>query len=645
MKIKLFIAASLVSLGFFGSAQLVYVGNAATVTVLGQTLMYDGGGFHTVTGATVNNSGNIMVNAVASDIFKTDGTFNLTLSDINNYGQLYISGIPQNNITGKVNKAYRSDSNASADGTASQQIGLPFYHFPVDDLNTAVGGYLNTTVSTLNSAGRWNPSSFFKWNSGKARFDQIVGSGATAYVGGPLDYYIIPRRNSAGTIMWDAAGTTKIFSGQPTSDNNTSGETNYSIVLSGAYAGSFGTNGNASNYFQEKYYSYIDDPFSSKSPNWDADYGKNLYQVANPFLTNIDLKYIGRDESVAISDDNYITNLYGVAYYTGGLTWDKTTGTNYVSKTLTKVNSANLQAGDLDLIIKPMGEFMIKLSSASSATLNFNKTRRFAQTSRLDSSTSSGPTAKTEDDDDIPADKIVKQIAVVMYDPDDLEIGRTYYAISPTAVTGHQSGFTTIQAYNNGDIIFTKEELPNGGEDANFNDLLYINEANETDFKKKKIPLYIDYQAGAYYLKFEVYEKGQRVSNEGLSSGENFYIETSANSFVKLNDGDVLSSLSGEKSLGLYYGKPSSGTLDTNSASLSQTIIAKKDSQWVVRFAKNWNSAKVEVYSAAGQLINSKSQISTQSDYSIPLSSQVKSVFIVKAISENGEIVTKKIIN
>ena len=90
---------------------------------------------------------------------------------------------------------------------------------------------------------------------------------------------------------------------------------------------------------------------------------------------------------------------------------------------------------------------------------------------------------------------------------------------------------------------------------------------------------------------------------------------------------------------------PAGGTLGTDNATKAQTIIAKKDSQWVVRFAKDWKNASVEVYSAAGQLLNSKSQISTGTDYTIPLNYQAKSVFVVKAISDKGEVVIKKIIN
>lgn len=96
--------------------------------------------------------------------------------------------------------------------------------------------------------------------------------------------------------------------------------------------------------------------------------------------------------------------------------------------------------------------------------------------------------------------------------------------------------------------------------------------------------------------------------------------------------------------MGLYYQKPDA-TLLAESVLASQTFIAKKDSHWVVRFAKNWNKATVEVYSVSGQLMSSKSNISTSTDYLIPVNYQAKGVFVVKATSEKGEVVIKKIVN
>lgn len=672
---KLFILKLILFNGIvFSQNILTYVGNSALVTVQSNTLVYNGGGLQTAGSAVVNNSGNIMINGVAADGLTIAPTtsFNLKFNGAQSYGQLYIKDIPQGNISGKVNKEFRADVNSGT--TAKQQVGLPFFNYKISDLvsnitnspsNTA-GNYLNVTNGSNNSAGRFSPSSVFKWNNAKARFDQIVSGGdlTTVNVGTALDYYIIPRRNSAGTEVWDAANTGNVttFSGIPVSDITTV----QSLSLTGAAAGiSFGFNGSAANYFGEKYRTYLDDPFQSKTGNggnWDTNYGKNLYQVANPFLTNIDLKYIGQAETTN-SDGNAIPNLQGVAYYTSGLTWTKASGTGYPSENNTgssngtagitivmTASSGVFQAGDIGnnrLIIKPMGEFMIKLStdngSNTASKIDFTALRRFSNVSRNNTTDTTNPTSRTADGTDIPADKIVKQLAVIMYDSDSLEIGRTYYAISPSAITGNNPGNTLLQAYNGDDsIIYTKEENINGGEDTNIITKLYINEANEIDFKSKEVPLYINYTTSPYYLVFEVYEKGERMPN-GLSNGNHFYLKDSQGQLFKIDDGSSFS-LSGNQNLGLYYQKPDA-TLLAESVLASQTFIAKKDSHWVVRFAKNWNKATVEVYSVAGQLMSSKSNISTSTDYLIPVNYQAKGVFVVKATSEKGEVVIKKIVN
>ncbi|PZU88642.1 MAG: hypothetical protein DI529_05450 [Chryseobacterium sp.] len=657
------------------SQVLTYVGNNALVTIQSQTLVYNGGGLQLAGTGTINNSGNIMIvkNAATADVVNIASTsgLNLKFNGSTSYGQLYIKDIAQANITGKVNKEYRADANTGSDATfaARQQIGLPFFEYKVQDMinnitnstNNTGGNYLNLVDG---GTARFRTNSVFKWNNARARFDQILSYSdqfATTNVGSSLDYYIIPRRNVSGTIVWSPAGATGLttFTGTPVSDVTTV----QALSLTGASAGiNFGYNGSARNTYNERYDSYLDDPFQSKTANaggWDVLYAKNLYQVANPFLTNIDLRYIGLGETTN-SDGNNIPNLQGIAYYTSGLTWVRGTGTSYpVTGTSTgqtvrmTTSSGAFQAGDLSanrLIVKPMSEFMIKLSADNgnnpASRIDFTSLRRFSSSSRDNTTQTTNPTSKIYSDNiDIPADKIVKQLAVILYDKDSIEVGRTYYAVSPTSLSGNNPGNTLLQSYNGDDsYIYTKEEKSSGGEDINLSGKLYINEANEVDFKSKEIPLYINYSEYPYYLNFEVYEKGDRVVN-GLSTGKNFYIKNDQGQFVKIEDGDSLS-LSGTKILGLYYELPEGATLGTdNTISNSQTIIAKKESQWVVRFARDWNNATVEVFSASGQLLNSKSKIITTADYKIPLNYQVKGMFLVRAISDKGEIVTKKILN
>ena len=135
-------------------------------------------------------------------------------------------------------------------------------------------------------------------------------------------------------------------------------------------------------------------------------------------------------------------------------------------------------------------------------------------------------------------------------------------------------------------------------------------------------------------MKFEVYEAGKRVDK--LSTGNSFYIKKD-NTITQIADGGSMK-VAGT-SFGLYYGQPE-GVLGTSDTLKGQTVVAKKDADWVVRFSSNWKSADIEVYSAAGQLIHSKKKVSTSSDYLIPFNNNVNGLFLVKATSEAGEVLS-----
>lgn len=636
------------------SAQvLTYVGNGAQVTVQDGALVYSGGGWQNAGNGVVNNTGDIMVVASsANDVFDIASTadFRLKYADEDTYGQLYIADVPQGKITGKITKEYKADANhgitpsSGTVGVGRQQVGLPFYNLSVADLKT-VFSYLQTASNVLNSSGRFHYASAFKWNNKQIRFDQILdGSNpTTSIVGKATDYYIIPRRDASG-IQWDAETDLKEFAGRPYSDNTHTTDSFTLDILNTGYINDLGSGGNKKNIYYERYLTYVNDPFEdgTVASNWTAsgNYGKNLSQFANPFLTNIDLT------NLKVTGANPLENIKGIAYYgSQSLGWyygDQTgnggyTGTVYTSGNITMVQSSggSLQLGDLDedFVIKPLGEVMVKLTTATPVQVNLNDARSFSQTARTPNDYDvAGKGAST-----IPADKIVKQVGVTLLSADGKVIGRTFYAVSPSAATGRIGA--SMQGYVDNYPIYTKEEKAEGGEDTNYASQLYINEANELDFKGKEIPMYINYTNPAS-LKFDVYEGGKKIEDgESLSSG-NFYIKN-GNDIVKINTGDVMNV--GQNYYGLYYELPE-GTLGTGNVSLAQTIITKKDNDWIVRFSKDWSNAKVEVYNAAGQLVHVRNNVNTSSDYVIPIYEKANGVYVVRTTSEKGEVVIKKIV-
>ena len=629
---------------------LTYVGNGALVTVLDGALVYSGGGWENSTQGRVVNSGDIMISSTdGSDVLtlpNSGDSFVLKYENSSTYGQLYISGISQGNINGKVKKQYKADFNHSDDVSqlGRQQVSLPFYGYTIGDLKGVLGSYVNVTNTALTTAGRFNVASAFKWNNDKMRFDQLSGSDA-ATIGKPLDYIILPRRSQNATasefyLEWDAANDLKEFVGVPAADDDNNTVININGVGNSV---NFGVNGTGINYFRERYNSYIVDPFREKTPSWaESGYGKNLYQFANPFLTNLDLSRIGGDLD-GDDDGININNLEGIAYFEGGsIKWNSATGSTYVEDNIKTLifSGGKLQTGDVDYaVIKPMGEFMIKMTDNTTKSVSIRNARRFAQEARTSGAYS--PTSNKSVNAGIPAEYVVKQVAVVLKNSEGNELARTYYAVSPSASTGYATT-NKMQSYASSLPIYTKEEIPTGGEDVNRTEKLYINSANEIDFAKKKLPLFIEKDQVAS-ISFELYEGGVKLNEgEALSTGKSFYLKRD-NEITQIQPNKSIPFVQGE--FALYYDTPE-GFLGTETATpLSQTIIAKKSADWVIRFAKDWKQADVEVYSSVGQLVFSAKKVSTSQDFIIPLSSDVKGMFIVKTTSSNGEVVTKKIVN
>jgi len=653
MRKNLLMLGSLVfSIGINAQDVLTFVGNNASLTVKSGALVYSGGGWQNAGNGKVSNEGDVMVVAPASgnDVFDiaSGAEFRLKWLSSTDYGQLYITDLDQSKIAGKVVKEYQADANNGSDpvssdvGVGRQQVALPFYNLSVTDLTT-IFPYLQTASSTLNSSGRFNYASAFRWNNKQIRFDQITNANSGTSVGKATDYYIIPRRNGSNVIQWDADNIVKDFVGTPYS-SYTHGTANFTLdILDTGYISDLGSGGNKKNIYAERYNSYVNDPFvdGTVASNWESggNYGKNLSQFANPFLTNLDLYNLKTNTSV-------LDNITGIAYYgSNDLDWyyaDQSgsggyTGTLYRNGNvvMSAVSGGVIQTGDLGkMIIKPMGEVMVKLANATSKQVNLNDARSFSQVARTASNY--GPTNKGVS---IPADKIVKQVSVTLYNMDGKEVGKTHYAVSPSAVTGRTGA--TMQGFVADYPIYTKEEKADGGEDSNYTSQLYINEANELNFEGKKIPMFINFDAPAT-MKFEVFEGGEKIEpGQQLSTGS-FYLEKDNNVVIKINSGDSISVT--QASYGLYFGEPQGATLGTGSITKNQTVIAKKDNDWVIRFSKDWKKAKIEVYSATGQLIHIKNDVNTGTDYVIPILANVNGVFVVKTTSEAGEVVIKKIV-
>lgn len=632
-------------------AQFVsYVGKNAQVNVKKGALVSNYGGINVVQNGKINNSGDIMVvgNNTTSE-FKTAGKghFVLTLNDQTNYntstyGQLYITGISQSKITGVVDKQYKATKNGSM-----QQMALPFHNKALSDLATELG-------ITGGFSDRRNLNAVGYFENRNALMHNLVSSATTSTKADKDDQNVLnsnaARYYAIGTQNWDPA-TIHTITGIPYADAIDGTSLKYTLRNGGNV--DFGTGGDKINVYREKYKTYIEDEFVTTY--FSGDYGKNYYQFANPFLVNIDLAHIGYQEQAKDNqhDGNAISNIQGIRYEALGVAENiggikGTRSSNVSANRYITFTSGKLPVGDIDkALIKPMGTFVIKLKdNASDQTLDFNKLRRFAYKARVEGAdTSANVASKKRASANKTSANTVKQLRIIGLDGEGNEVMRTYYAVGNEFISSISEDAKVQVATYNADLS-TREELVSyeGNEKEQYR--LYINEANEVDYLGKPIELLTNTDKIKSY-KFELAENAKELG-EGqsafLDGGNSFYIEQENGNLSKISHEGILPVTASISKL--YYGKPVIGTLNTIESVLKSefnVVYNKIGDNFKVIFPQNWKSAQVSLYDMAGRLVSKSDRISNLKDYYI--SPEKGSAYIVVAISDNGEKVSKKIIN
>jgi hypothetical protein len=634
---------------------LVHVDDAATTYVSEGTLVYSGGGVQTRGAGIMDVHGNVMVEASATDAFKTittgganktdGGNIVLRLNtpgagsyDTSTYGQLYINGVSTANLTGVVSKEYRTAKNGN--GNYFQQIALPFAGKAYSSLSTELAKTFGTT--------RWTQNEILSWNNTNVVSNHVTDLANTTPAA-PM-YYMLGSNNnnldlstppaSLPTIAPTATGSVFTLNGAPVRSEDLAA---VSLQNAGASV-AFGVNGNNTNQYNEKYNTYLQDQFDNTTGVFLGNYGKNIYQFGNPYFTNLDLSRIGYVENGGVTDGNNVTNIWGVKY-TAGTVVTYPSGTTFTTgaQVQTFDQFTGVPAGDTGLIIKPMQTFVLKLRDNTAQTLNFSTLRRFSSTVRAAATDYNVTAAKG-------IAGTLKQLGVIALDAAGKEVGRTYYVVTPNATTGHQTnGATSIQAAaTGGDAIGTFEELPTGGYDNNnVNYWLYINEANENNFKGKNVKLVTYNPAIVKSYKFEIKENAQPIANgaHALSAGIGFYYKAPNGTAQQAVQGAVIPVTGTEYDL--YYGEPSNIVLAANeNKAPSRTLVVYNPGidNYIVRFDPNWKKADIEVYDMSGKLVISKKSVETSKDFVIELDKKIKNSYVVKVVSDKGDIVNTKIL-
>ena len=663
------LTVALLALSISVCAQTICNVNDDGVFFVGENaLVYNGGGLQTKGNGIYDVRGNVMVVGTSTDQFntivsggsadKTDGgNFILRLntpatSATSTYGQLFISGIPQGKMNAIVDKEYREPKHGTY-----QQLAMPFSGKLISSLSGSVSS-IGTFGKTFTNA-RYSKNEVLTWNNVTAVSDNLNVSSTTPknttyYMFGTNNFdsntppATMPSNPDPAAADFGTnptrAGVVYTLRGKAYSDlaPSTINET-IKDAANGTNFVNFGTGGNNNNFYNEKYNTYLQDQFQkTTNPVWTSDFGRNIYQFGNPFLTNLDLSNIDWVEPGTTTDGNNLTKVWGVRYNPGTVV-SLSNGSTYSIGALTMTYAGSGAAvGDTKYIIKPMQTFVLKMRDNTTApTLFFNSLRRFSNKSRTsgDYSVTAGKGATTG---------TIKQLAIIGLDVNSNEIGRTYYVVSPNFTSGHQTSTDkTVQAGTSGaNVLGTFEEnAVTGGYDGNYlNYLLYINEANEIDFEGKAVPLAI-YNTDAKKLRFEILEDGVAIDAgvHNLSTGIGFYYKASNGTITEINQNDEVNITSDE--YGLYYGKGPTvlGNAETK-ANRTIVVYSSNEDNYIVQFDPSWKKASVKVYDMSGKLIINEGKVNTKSNYIIKLSDQRRSTYVVAIESENGEKVNTKIL-
>lgn len=632
---------------------LLHIDDAATTYVSEGTLLYAGGGLQTRGTGIMDVHGNVMVEGTSTAAFRTITTAGGAKTDGGNivlrlntpasfatstYGQLYVNGISAANLTGIVSKEYRTTRHGN--GNYFQQIAIPFAGKAYSTLSTELAKAFGTTRFTQNEILTWNNA---------AAVSNHVTNLANTTAAAPTYYMLGSKNNNLDlsappatlpTIAPTATGSVFTLSGTPVRAEDLATVT----LQGGGASATFGVNGSGTNQYGELYSSYLQDQFDRTNGYFSLTYGKNIYQFGNPYFTNLDLSRIAYAEAAAVTDGNAISNLWGVKYTAGTVLTQANGSTFTTGAQVQTYDLTGVPVGDTGLIIQPMQTFVLKLRDNTPQTLDFSTLRRFSSSVRAAGTNYSVTAAKNTNAG------TVKQLGVIALDAAGKEIGRTYYVVTPNATTGHQtSAATTIQASaTGGDIIGTFEESLNGGYDYNnTNYWLYINEANEVNFKGKNVKLVTYNPTIVKSYKFEIKENAEPIADgaHALSAGIGFYYKTSNGTLQQAVQGAVIPVAGTEYDL--YYGEPSNIVLATNDTKAPiRTLVVYNPAidNYIVRFDPSWKKADIEVYDMSGKLVISKKDAETSKDFVIELDKNIKNSYVVKVVSSTGDVVNTKIL-
>lgn len=615
MKKNLLLAALVIPL-LSVSAQWTQTGG--TVTVQPNTLHYMSGSYEVNGGGQAINKGNVNVQGDFTIDENTPNTeFRNKFTSGTEYGQLIIN---QNSpASGKIVGEYGETSHTQF---YNQPIAFPYTDLTAEEV-ASLTGITNGEWSTHTANSGWNSSRyknpvFTWWNE-----QHVLHHNAQADV-------LLPTANhNVNQGYYNLEPRLTDYTGTPANGTHTiSGEkfnveNNFDVNIYGEWA-----------------YTYLDD-FTMAMPNgWNIytpgqpvnanGYASNLYHFGNPYTSNIDLSQI-----LPLNGD--VTHVYQV----GGNEFDNIdhigSSQNAPIQISTLVGGA-WSADSNALNVRPYHTYRLKTKSdLNNFSFNLNDN---IKTFNINANAMSYPSLTNRNSND----NQLYQVRVNINNSEGKQISRLYIIahndFQPAAQQGNEAYNLKIEESH--DAIYTLQETAEGtiAEHLRHNKT-YINGINATDYIGKPITIVNQVaNAGDYNFTFDLTE-------DLINSGNKFYFEDSETGFFTEITEDFsyeFSMAETQERFNIYWNAMPETLNVSDITAVSKTLVYKDSGEtFKVRFAENWNRADIYVYNVMGQLVHSAKSLDASMDYTLPLKGHT-SAYIVKAVNENGEVATQKII-
>ena len=587
------------------------------------TLKYVSGN-HEVVGGTESNEGN--VNVRGNFTVNQNATFKNEWIDKTNYGQLIIS---DNSLaTGSVIAAFKNTAHTQF---FKQSIAVPFDGISAAELATQAGlvnpvwithprNYIYMSSRWENAINMWENR---KYASANMKADDIIGMANNSSTSSnepflPTSSYRINQRlDSLGIRLSEYQGkpANMAHSLDVTSFTIDPNSTNYTRNIYGEMLGT---------YLKDSFVSI--DYTSWTTPgivNKPTDFGDNLFSFGNPYTSNLDLRpsliggkvngviqYMGADFVVDQGSNILVADAPYKAIWVNGA-W----------------------SGDLEALeVRPFHTFSIKTNGIIDSIHLGNANKSF------DLQTIAPAFV------DRTVSNELFQLKLQLF-KNDLALSRAYVVASNSFEAAAQAGNEAyvLDANPATNIIYTLQENEDGTVSQELiNSRVYINGINKDSYVAK--PVMLVHQVanpGQFTLK-------GILSNDLINSSNQFFFEDVEEGFIQNITEDFEYTFTANETttdrFRIYWNGTPEVLNVSDVTSVAKTLVYKNvDNTFKVRFAEHWNKADIFVYNLMGQLVHSAKSVDASIDYPLPLKGHT-SAYIVKAVSNKGEVATQKII-